>query len=85
MIEEIVVAERPTLVVAAETTWGRFPVVWKELLDEVWACLRAGGITGGCPNVMLYRDGVPNVEVGVLLDETIPVTGRVIRSVLPAR
>jgi hypothetical protein len=39
------VAARPTAVVAATTTWPEFPALWKELLDEVWACLRAGGIT----------------------------------------
>ena len=38
----------PTAVVAATTTWREFPSLWKELLDEVWACLRAGGITHGC-------------------------------------
>ena len=39
------VAARPTAVVAATTTWQEFPALWQELLDEVWACLRAGGIT----------------------------------------
>ena len=70
------VAARPTVVVAAATTWPQFPALWKELLDEVWACLRAGGVTRGCRNVMLYRDGVPHVEVGVLLDQPVPLTGR---------
>ena len=41
------VAARPTAVVAAATTWQEFPSLWGKLLDEVWACLRAGGITGG--------------------------------------
>jgi GyrI-like small molecule binding domain len=59
------VAARPTAVVAATTTWQEFPTLWKSLLDEVWECLRAGGIRGGCRNVMLYRDDVPHVEVGV--------------------
>src|SRR5207302_1068177 len=58
------VAARPTAVVPATTTWQEFPALWKELLDEVWACLRAGGIHGGCRNVMLYRDDVPLVEEG---------------------
>ncbi|MGP8001415.1 MAG: GyrI-like domain-containing protein [Streptosporangiaceae bacterium] len=78
------VAARPTVVVAAATTWPQFPALWKELLDEVWACLRAGGVTRGCRNVMLYRDGVPHVEVGVLLDQPVPLTGRVVASALPA-
>jgi effector-binding domain-containing protein len=33
---------------------------------------------------MLYLDGVPNVEVGVLLDQPCPLTGRVLASALPA-
>jgi effector-binding domain-containing protein len=78
------VAARPTAVVAAATTWPEFPALWKELLDEVWACLHAGGITRGCRNVMLYLDDVPHVEVGVLLDQPCPLTGRVVASALPA-
>ena len=57
---------RPTAVVAAATTWPEFPGLWKELLDQVWACLRAGGIHSGCRNIMLYLDDVPHVEVGVV-------------------
>jgi effector-binding domain-containing protein len=78
------VAARPTAVVAATTTWKEFPLLWKELLDEVWACLRAGGVNRGCPNVMLYLDDVPHVEVGVLLTRPCPLTGRVVASALPA-
>jgi effector-binding domain-containing protein len=78
------VAARPTAVVAATTTWQEFPTLWKSLLDEVWACVRAAGITRGCPNIMLYRDDVPNVEVGVELRQPCPLTGRVVASALPA-
>jgi len=84
VIEDLVVEARPTLVVPAVTTWAEFPRLWSVLLDEVWECLRANGITRGCSNVMLYRDGVPNVEVGVLLDREIPLRGRIVRSALPA-
>jgi effector-binding domain-containing protein len=87
MDQQVLVAEvpaRPTAVVVAATTWQAFPTLWKDLLDEVWGCLRAGGITSGCPNVMLYRDEVPHVEVGVeLLRPCPPLTGRVEASVLP--
>jgi len=75
---------RPTAVVAATTTWQAFPTVWRGLLDEVWVCLRAGGIDRGCPNVMLYLDDVPHVEVGVELRLPCPLTGRVVASTLPA-
>jgi effector-binding domain-containing protein len=78
------VEARPTIVVAATTTWQEFPRLWKELLDEVWACLRAGGVEGGARNVMLYRDDVPNVEVGVVSDAPCTLSGGVTRSSLPA-
>lgn len=78
------VEARPTAVVRAATTWPEFGGLWGRLLGEVWDCLRAGGITRGCRNVMLYLDDVPNVEVGVLLDRSCPLTGRVVASALPA-
>jgi effector-binding domain-containing protein len=77
-------AARPTAVVAAATTWPEFPALWMGLLDEVWACLRAGGVSRGCPNVMLYLDDVPHVEIGVELRQPCPLTGRVSASSLPA-
>ncbi len=76
------VEAQPTAVVA--TTWREFPAVWGPLLGEVWDCLRAGGIERGCRNVMLYLDDVPHVEVGVLLAQPCPLTGRVVASSLPA-
>src|SRR5256714_12640547 len=79
------VLARPTAVVPATTTWQKFPALWRELMDEVWACLHAGGITRGCRNIMLYWDDVPHVEVGVELLVPCPLTGRVVASALPAR
>jgi hypothetical protein len=55
-----------------------------QLLGEVWDCLHTGRIYRGCRNVMLYFDSVPNVEVGVLLDQPCPLIGRVMASTLPA-
>src|SRR6266699_4317542 len=78
------VEARPTAVVEAMTTWQEFPTQWRELSNEVWACLRAGGITRGCRNIMLYWDDVPHVEVGVELLVPCPLTGRVVASALPA-
>jgi effector-binding domain-containing protein len=78
------VAARKTAVIGATTTWQEFPTLWGELLGEVWECLRAGGIERGCRNVMLYLDGTPTVEVGVLLDRPCALTGRVVASTLPA-
>jgi effector-binding domain-containing protein len=78
------VAARPTAVVAAATTWPEFPGLWKSLLDEVWACLNAGGVSRGCRNVMLYLDSVPHVEVGVELLKPCRLSGRVVASTLPA-
>jgi effector-binding domain-containing protein len=78
------VESRRTAVVAATTTWQDFPALWGQLLGEVWECLRAGGIYRGCRNIMLYLDSVPNVEIGVLLDQPCPLTGRVVTSSLPS-
>src|SRR5450755_3342155 len=78
------VAARTTAVIAAATTWQEFPTLWMELLGEVWACLREGGVHRGCPNIMLYRDDLPHVEVGVELTQPCPLTGRVVASTLPA-
>jgi effector-binding domain-containing protein len=68
---------RATAVVAAATNWDEFPRLWRTLLDEVRE--HASG-----RNVMLYRDDVPNVEVGVLVEGDFTPVGRVIRSALPA-
>jgi len=84
LVELITVEPRPTAVVAAATTWPDFPALWKGMLDEVWACLRAAGINRGCRNVMLYKDDVPNVEIGVELLMPCPLDGRVVASALPA-
>jgi effector-binding domain-containing protein len=76
----------PTAVVAAATTWADFPEVWRPMLDEVWSFLR-----GGAPdwlyqhghNIMLYKDDVPNVEVGVQVTGSFAPTGHVVASALP--
>jgi effector-binding domain-containing protein len=78
------ISSRPTAVIDAATTWQAFPSLWPELLGEVWACLQESGVTGGCPNVMLYKDDVPHVEVGVELRQPYPLSGRVRNSTLPA-
>ncbi|MEP6562268.1 MAG: GyrI-like domain-containing protein [Nakamurella sp.] len=75
---------RPTAVITAATTWEEFPALWFGLSNEVWACLRAGGIRSGCRNVVVYLDDIPHVEVGVQLDQPCPLTGRVVASSLPA-
>ena len=82
---------RPTAVVAQATTWGEFPRLWGRLLDEVYAVLRDGEAPDATrqarprwQNVMLYKDDVPNVEVGVLASGPFATNGRVVPSVLPA-
>jgi effector-binding domain-containing protein len=76
-------AARPTLVVACATSWREFPSLWRTLLDEVYAAVRAGGGGSGRQNVMLYKDDAPNVEIGVLAHGPVPLAGRVIASELP--
>jgi effector-binding domain-containing protein len=82
---------RPTAVVAQATTWQEFPTLWGRLLEQVYTLVRAVEVPGAeepakprWQNVMLYKDDVPNVEVGVLVGEPILPSGRVIASVLPA-
>jgi effector-binding domain-containing protein len=72
-------AALPTAVVAQATTWRAFPALWPALLDEVRA--RVDDRRG--LNVMLYRDDVPNVEVGILTDAPVAPGGRVTASCLP--
>jgi effector-binding domain-containing protein len=76
--------ERPTAVVAVATTWAELPMLWPKLLDEVYAFVRSGGATENGHNVVLYRDDVPNVEVGVQVTGPFAPSGRVTPSVLPA-
>lgn len=80
----------PTAVVAETTTWKQFPTVWPRLLDEVYAFVRgchelaAGdGQAERWKNVMLFKDDVPSVEIGVLAPVRFTPAGRVIASQLP--
>jgi len=72
-----------TAVIAEETTWDAFPGLWRALLDEVWAFVRAASLEAG-RNVMLYKDDRPNVEVGVEVAGAFDSDGRVVASALPA-
>ena len=76
----------PTAVVMVATTWAEFPNVWGPMLGQVWSFLRgsapAGLWTHG-HNVMLYKDDVPNVEVGVQVTGRFDPHGSVVPSALP--
>jgi effector-binding domain-containing protein len=79
----------PTAVVKANTTWREFPTLWRPMLDEVWALLRATpGLRTDGHNVMLYRNGIRAgevaVEVGVQVTRSFAAAGRVVPSTLPA-
>jgi effector-binding domain-containing protein len=81
--------ECPTAVVKANTTWRAFPTLWRTLLDDVWAFLGATpGLRDDGHNVVLYRSGVPDVEVavevGVQVTGSFEAAGRVVPSTLPA-
>ena len=76
----------PTAVVAAATTWAEFPAMWRPMLDKVWSFLRSGapaGLYRQGHNIMLYKDDVPNVEVGVQVSGSFDATGPVVPSALP--
>jgi len=77
------VEARPTAVIAEETTWADYPTLWPALLTEVWDELRGSEARPG-RNVMLYRDDVPHVEVGVEVDGPFAGSGRIVASELPA-
>jgi effector-binding domain-containing protein len=83
-VEVVVEAARPTAVVAATTTWGEFPRVWKVLLDQVYAFLGTSDVVQTGHNVMLYKDDIPNVEVGVEVAHAFTSPGPVVSSALPA-
>src|SRR5258708_39603403 len=78
------VETRPTAVVPATTTWQEFPTLWRQLSDEVWECLHAGGIYRGCRNIILYWDDVAHVEGGGELLLPCPLPGPGTASAPPA-
>jgi effector-binding domain-containing protein len=80
------VEETPTAVVAATTTWTEFPKLWGTMLDEVWSFLHGGapeGLYQRGHNIMVYKDDVPNVEIGVQVTRSFDPVGRVVPSTLP--
>jgi effector-binding domain-containing protein len=75
-----------TAVVAATATWAEFPKMWGPMLDKVWSFLRGGAAKGLYQqghNIMLYKDDVPNVEVGVQVSGSFEPAGHVVASTLP--
>lgn len=80
------VAPAPTAVVVAATTWAEFASVWRPMLDEVWRFVRGeapGDLYDHGHNIMLYKDDVPNVEVGVQVTGAFAPAGHVVASTLP--
>lgn len=76
----------PTAVVATPATWAEFPKMWRPMLDEVWSFLRGDapeGLYQHGHNVMLYKDDIPNVEVGVQVSGSFAPSGHVVASTLP--
>ena len=84
MVAEVVVRERLTAVIAETTTWQAFPALWGRLLEEVWQAVRGDETVQPGRNVMLYKDDVPNVEIGVEAAAPFAAIGRVVSSTLPA-
>ena len=72
--------------VAAAATWAEFPKKWGPMLDKVWSFLRGDAPEELCKqghNIMLYKDDVPNVEVGVQVSGSFDPAGHVVASALP--
>jgi len=84
LVLERTVPARITAVIAETTTWEEYAGLWRRLLDEVWAAVRSDDRIAPGRNVMLYRDDVPSVEVGVEAERRFEPIGRVICSSLPA-
>ena len=82
-VVERVVQARLTAVIAETTAWEEHPEVWRRLLDEVWGAVRSHESVAPGRNVMLYKDDVPNVEVGVEVEAPFAPIGRVVCSQLP--
>jgi effector-binding domain-containing protein len=60
--------------------------MWGPMLDTVWSFLRGEapeGLYKHGHNVMLYKDDLPNVEVGVQVNGSFAPTGDIVPSVLP--
>src|SRR5262249_46681004 len=83
-VDVVATAAVPTAVIATATTWAEFPQLWPRLLDEGWRTMRTAPHARPGRNVMLYRDAVPHVEVGVELAGGFEGDGRVVVSALPA-
>jgi effector-binding domain-containing protein len=83
-VQVVTATARPTAVVAAATTWREFPQLWRHLLDQVYAFLATSDVKQTGHNVMLYKDDVPNVEVGVEVEASFSSSGPVVSSALPA-
>jgi len=84
-VSQLTVRAQPTAVIAETTSWEAYPHLWPRLLEEVWSVVRPrrSEIAPG-RNVMLYKDEVPNVEVGVEIGASFAPAGRIVASVLPA-
>jgi effector-binding domain-containing protein len=84
-VSVLTVQAQPTAVIADTTSWEGYREVWPRLLDEVWSAVgpRREEVAPG-RNVMLYKDEVPNVEVGVEVTGSFAPFGRIIASTLPA-
>jgi hypothetical protein len=84
-VSQATVRAQATAVIAERTSWEAYPEIWPRLLDEVWSAVgpRRAEMAPG-RNVMLYKDDVPNVEVGVEVAGSFAPLGRVIASALPA-
>jgi effector-binding domain-containing protein len=84
-IEVVEAPERLTAVVALATTWPELPAAAGAAFDDVWALLGSEeDLRRDGHNVILYKDAVPHVEVGVEVTRSFEAAGRVEPSTLPA-
>lgn len=83
-VEVLRTPERITAVVKATTDFPNLATTIRRTLDQVYAFLPTVDLKPWGHNIVLYRDMVMNVEVGVEVPRRFTPSGPVVCSVLPA-
>lgn len=83
-VEVLRTPERITAVVKATTEFSGLATTIRSSLDQVYAFLPSVDVKPWGHNIVLYRDMVMNIEVGVEVARRFQSSGPVVCSVLPA-
>jgi effector-binding domain-containing protein len=83
-VEVLRAPERITAVVRATTEFANLATTIRRTLDQVYAFLPTADLKPWGHNIVLYREMVMNIEVGVEVPRRFESAGAVVCSVLPA-